>query len=165
MLIGSLNYLNSDDRSFILEPCFRSLPAAFLGLLHFKPHPWSIQPVPGFHCSEPNSVFRLSLQIQAFQEKMEIFGAFRFFFCIHLKPVLVQVLPLCPPGKAMLPFGACSNHNIFVEFMPGFPCDSNSLPQPPVCGVEIILLPYLVSLINVVEHSDSDKQARKAQRK
>lgn len=61
LLIGSLNYLNSDDRSFILEPCFRSLPAAFLGLLHFKPHPWSIQRVPGFHCSEPNSVFRLSL--------------------------------------------------------------------------------------------------------
>lgn len=61
LLIGSLNYLNSDDRSFILEPCFRSLSAAFLGLLHFKPHPWSIQRVPGFHCSEPNSVFRLSL--------------------------------------------------------------------------------------------------------
>lgn len=36
------------------------------------------------------------------------------------------------------------------------------VPQYPMCKMEIILLPYLVSLINVVKHSDSDKQQRKA---
>lgn len=87
------------------------------------------------------------------------------FSSVHLKPVRVQLLLLCPRGKAALPFGAFLNQNIFVEFMASFPFNLNSLPQPPVCGVEIILLPYLVSLINAVEHSDSDKQPRKAQRK
>lgn len=94
--------------------------------------------------------------------------AFYSLYFIHLKPVvLVQVFVKCFHLKAMLSFVICISTIIFfVKFMASFTFDFNfSVPQYPMCKMQIILLPYLVSLINVVKHSDSDKQQRKAQRK
>lgn len=119
--------------------------------------------VAAFDCSEPNSEFSGSNCKSKLSKITWKFSVFGLGFSAFLKPVLAQVLLLCPRGKAALPFGAC--FNVFVEFMASFPFQLNSLPQPPACEVAIILLPHLVSLINVVEHSDSDKQPRKAQRK
>lgn len=163
VLIGSLNYLDSDVCSFIST-----------GALYLDP---SLLLFWGCSTSNPSQVCldfsllwtKLSFQAQSVHPSLpRVNGNFQCsgsFFLHSPETCACPGPPLCPPGKAMLLLGACSNHNIFVEFMPSFPCNLNSLPQPPVCGVEIILLPYLVSLINVVEHSDSDKQARKAQRK
>lgn len=141
---------------------FRSLNVDFWGCFPSKSIPWkpSTEHPTRCGCSEPNSESQTpNPSPQGLNGNFQV-----VFFCLHLPPVLVQLLLLlCPHGKATLPFGASSNSNISVEFISSF--NLNSLPQPPACEVEIILLPYLVSLINVVEHSDSDKQLRKAQRK
>lgn len=127
---------------------------------------WNIQCVAGFACSEPNSEFS-SWNSKSKPSKTKwkypvfslVFPAFTWNLCVSSS----SSCALVERQRCLLELFL--NQNIFVEFMASFPFNLNSLPQPPVCGVEIILLPYLVSLINAVEHSDSDKQPRKAQRK